>query len=61
MSFCSKTSYTLTSSAGARIWAESEYGTPPGDDFVTTFDANSDLQALNYVEESNPLPNLNSS
>lgn len=56
VNYCASQYYSLTSSSGARIWAESEYGTPPGNDMITTFNANTNLQDLNYVCSTNPLP-----
>jgi|GEM_PF-7002504 len=47
--------YTLTSQSGARIWAASHYGSPAGQDMISTLNANTNLQALNQVYTSNPL------
>lgn len=55
ITFCGG-SYTLTSSSGARIWATSKYGSPAGADIISTFNANSNLQALNTIVKTNPLP-----
>jgi hypothetical protein len=48
VTFCG-TSFTLTSSSGAHLWAQGKYGSPAGSDLIGSLNAHTSLQALDTL------------
>lgn len=59
-SYCAAQSYALNSPSTLRLWATSEYkdGSTgvPGSQFTDTYNANTCIQSLDYIQTTNPLP-----